>query len=71
MSGVCNTTFATPFNPYSQIAFDIPQTSARPMRTVWYNFVDGSGLANEGYNQGLSKVGGALVFVSLHFGLQI
>lgn len=63
MVGICNTTFAAPYNPYQQIAWDIPQTSQRPMRTVWYNFVDGSGLANENYNNAVSKVASALIFI--------
>lgn len=64
MVGICNTTFAYQYNPYSQIAWDIPQTSQRPMRTVFYNFVDDTGFADENYNQAVSKVGGALIFVS-------
>lgn len=63
MQGVCNSTFAYPFNPYDQVASDIPTT--RNLRTVFWNFCSDSPMEETNYNQSVSKVGGALVFVSL------
>jgi hypothetical protein len=66
MSGVCNNTFAYPFDPLAQISSDIVTT--RNLRLAFNNMVADTPFEESNYNSAISRVGGALIFVSVaHF----
>ena len=64
--GVCNsTTFAYPMEPLTQIQADLPAD----FKKQWQEIIPASTFKDNGFNRGISRVGSAMIFVSVIGGL--